>query len=36
MYLREKQQFSPLYLYQKFRRSGKKIRERSQATERVF
>ena len=36
VYLREKQQFSPLYSYQKFPRSGQKIRERSQATERVF
>ena len=32
----KKQQFSPLYSYQKFLRSGQKIRERSQATERVF
>ena len=32
----KKQQFSPLYSYQKFPRSGQKIRERSQATERVF
>ena len=32
----KKQQFSPLYSYQKFPRSGQKIWERSQATERVF
>ena len=32
----KKQQFSPLYSYQKFRRAGQKIRERSQDTERVF
>ena len=32
----KKQQFSPLYSYQKFPRSGQKIRERSQATQRVF
>ena len=34
--LTRKQQFSPLYSYQKFSRSGQKIWERSQATERVF
>ena len=32
----KKQQFSPLYSYQKFPRSGQKIGERSQATEPVF
>ena len=32
----KKQQFSPLYSYQKFLRSGQKNRERSQSTERVF
>ena len=32
VYLREKQQFSPLYSYQKFPRSGQKFRGRSQAT----
>ena len=31
VYLLEKQQFNPLYSYQKFLRSGQKIRERSQA-----
>ena len=33
---KKKQQFRPLYSYQKFLRSGKKIRERPQATERVL
>ena len=32
----KKQQFSPLYSYQKFPRSGQKIWEKSQATELVF
>ena len=31
VYLRVKQQFSPLYSHQKFPRSGQKFRERSQA-----
>ena len=34
--LRKKTRFSPLYSYQKFFITGKRFRERTQATERVF
>ena len=36
VYVREKQQFSALYSYQKFPRSGQKSRRKSQATGGVF